>query len=166
MPRLPELDEFLDEDLTIPLKSVTHPLGRDYTVAAPDIETVLWLKQQMRVGQAVAEGRREPDAAELDNDEEIAFMRRVMGPAYDEMIADGVKSPSIQRVLSAVIAWMLSDSEDATDVWTGKAQAEAKKENRAERRKASRGSGSKKKTGTGAGSSSRQDSTSSTKTPR
>ncbi|MEU6858825.1 hypothetical protein AB0B28_08130 [Glycomyces sp. NPDC046736] len=172
MPRLSELDALLDEDLTISLRSTAHPEGRDYVREAPSMDDVLWLKGEMRVGQAIAEGRRDPDDdGELNDEEEHAFMRRVMGPAYDEMLTDGVRAPALQRALQATITWMLADADDAADVWSGKAQAEAR-ENRAERRakaktkkSTSRGSGSKKKTGGGAGGASRRGSTSSTKNP-
>jgi hypothetical protein len=167
MPRLSELDEFLDEDLVIPLKSKQHPQGRDYIVEAPDADTGLWLQQQMKIGAAIYDGRLDPDEGELDEDEERDFLRKVFGPnTFDEMMSDGVKWPSMKRAGQAALAWILADSERAEQAWQGKAPEEPEPANRAERR-ATRKSGSKKKTGTGAASgSNRRASTSGTNPPR
>lgn len=173
MPRLPELDEFLDEDLEIPIKSKNHPEGKVYVREAPDTDTVLRIKKDLRIGQEIAEGRRDPEDGDMEDEEEQEFIRLVLGPAYDEMREDGVKWPSINRALAAALAWIVSDADDATDVWTGKALAEAKEDrdlNRAERRaelRKNRASGSKKKASSGAASTGRKTtSTSGTKTRR
>lgn len=145
MPRLSLHDAVLDEDLVIPLRSKKHPDGKDYTVPAPDAETGLWLQEQARIGAQIAEGMRDAKDGDLDDVAEKELYRKIMGPAFDEMLEDGVKFPSIKLAGQAVFAWALSDAEDAEDVWSGKAKAEAKA-NRAERRKKTkaRGSGSRK----------------------
>jgi hypothetical protein len=147
MPRLSPLNELLDEDLTVPLRSTAHPDGKDYVIPAPDAETGLWLQEQARIGAQIYEGLREATEGDLDDMEEKSFYRKIMGPAFDEMIADGVKWPSIKRAGSAIMAWALSDADDAEDVWSGKAKEEAKAnraERRAKKKTKARASGSKR----------------------
>jgi hypothetical protein len=145
MPRLSLHEELLDEDLVIPLRSKKFPDGKDYTIEAPDAETGLWLQEQARIGVQIQQGTRDATDGDLNDMEEREFYLKVMGPAFEEMLADGVKFPSIKRAGQAAFAWALSDAEDAEDVWSGKAKAEARA-NRAERRKKTkaRGSGSKR----------------------
>lgn len=105
-----------------------------YAVPSPDAKTGLWLAGLADIGARAARGD-EVDAKalakiRLDDNEERTLYQRVLGNAYDEMVADGVKWTALQRMgQDAYLCFALS--QEVADVALGEAPARA---NRATRR--------------------------------
>jgi hypothetical protein len=93
------------EDPTLDL-----PVGdKTYSVPSCDAPTGLWVTGMM-TGAA-----EEP--VELDDDDERNLYQRVLGPVYDEMLADGVPWPAFKRVGSAVLLWIAFGEGAAERYW-------------------------------------------------
>lgn len=164
---LRDLQSFLEDDgleYPLPASSFGDPArysqGKTYKVPSPDAKTGLWLTATVdliaRVVQG-ADGDAEPSAEEvaslkLDDNEEASLYKRVLGPVYDEMIADGVKWTVLQKVgQDAYLCFAISSEQaDVALQSLGKAQP-----NRQQRRAAARTAGRK----------SRRASTATTPTP-
>ena len=100
---LSEVIAFLDEGHEyVGIKSERHPEGRTYRVPPPNAQTGLWLSTLAELGTVAASGGNlsAQDVADLtfDDDEEKPFYRRVLGSAYDEMVADKVSWPALQAI--------------------------------------------------------------------
>lgn len=129
---------FEDGALTYPgVPSTAHPAGKTYTVPSPDAKTGAWLSAIADLGVMAANGAKlsEQDASQLklDDDKQRTFYQRVLGSAYDEMLADGVSWAMLQLVGDDAYLCFGMD-EDVADLVLaslGKAQA---RENRATRR--------------------------------
>lgn len=91
-----------DDSVTIAIPSEKHPDGKDYTFAAPDIDTGLQLSAIAQLGVKAGSGGEltEADLAkvDLDDDAETDLYRQVMGATYDELVADRVSWTRLQRV--------------------------------------------------------------------
>ena len=103
-----ELDDvfaFLDDDAIHlpPIPSRDHPEGKRYDVPSPPAEIGMRLTalaeiaRKRRAGLNVTEG----DVARLhiSDEEEPEFMAQVLGPTFEEMMADGVSWTRIQRTM-------------------------------------------------------------------
>lgn len=100
---LSEVLAFLDEGHEYPgVKSERHPDGHTYRVPPPSAKTGLWLSTIAELGTVAATGGKltasDVAALHLDDDEERTFYQRVLGPAYQEMLDDGVSWPALQAI--------------------------------------------------------------------
>ncbi len=72
--------------------------GKTYTVPEASVETWLWLKviydRAPKPGQDQPEG--DAEAEDLANTPETEMHKRVLGPVYDEMAADGVSMREVR----------------------------------------------------------------------
>lgn len=174
---LRDLSEFLDEGLVYPLPASAFtveagaeprfPDGKTYTVPSPDAKNGLWLTAMADLAVKATTGGKVSDAdlnrLKLDDDEERTFYQRVLGTAYDEMLADGVKWTALQTIgRDAYLCFAMSqDAADRVLAQTLAGQGEAlARANRATRRATTR---TAKKT---AGSRSRRASTAATGSAR
>ncbi len=144
-------DYFDDGALDYPgVPSRAFPEGKSYRVPGPEAKTGLWLTAIADLGVKKASGKElsEADTASLtlDDSEEITWYRRILGPAYDEMIADGVKMSVLKRIGDdAYLCFSLSvDVADVVLRASGKASARA---NRATRRATGTGTTRRRKAG-------------------
>lgn len=118
-----DLAAFLTDDALKlpPIKSRKHPNGKSYSVPSPDAETGLWLSSVANIGMLAASGQtdalseQQKQSIELDDDDERNFHQRVLGTAYDEMLADGVPWVVLQRLSSYVFTYYGVSPEVAND---------------------------------------------------
>jgi hypothetical protein len=146
---LRDLQAFLEDDgLEYPLQASAfgdpskHPDGKTYRVPSPDAKTGLWLTALADLGVRASQGGDlAPDdlaSLKLDDDKERSLYQRVLGPVYDEMVADGVKYTALQTVAQDAYLCFAMSSEIADGALEslGKAQP-----NRRQRRAAKRPAG-------------------------
>lgn len=148
---LRDLAAFLEDDgLDYPLPAsafgdpTRFPDGKTYKVPSPDARTGLWLSGLFDIGAKAAAGTKvsadDLSAVRLDDNEERSLYRRVLGSAYDEMLVDGVKWTTLQRIgQDAYLCFAAStDLADAALTSLGKAPV-----NRTQRRGAKKAAGSR-----------------------
>lgn len=139
---LDDLFNFLDDDtLTIPgIRSREFPDGKAYSIPSPDAETGMRLSVLAEIGTKIKQGVQVSDRDKMrlhfDDDEERDFAQQVLGPVYEEMLADGVSWVRIQRVTQYAYVHFAFSPEAAQEaarrgVFAGKAPARG---NRAQRR--------------------------------
>ncbi|MER6505900.1 hypothetical protein ABT158_03765 [Nonomuraea sp. NPDC001636] len=110
MAQFRDLDEFFDDSLPLPIG------GKTYRVPPADAETGLFCQRLMTAGIAAANGTQ-VDAAQLDDQGETDLYRRVLGTAYDEMIADRVSWPRIKHAGITAFLWIAGDTDTAAKYW-------------------------------------------------
>lgn len=127
---LSEVIAFLDEGHEyVGIKSERHPEGKTYRVPPPNAQTGLWLSTLAELGTVAASGGNlsAQDVADLtlDDDEEKPFYRRVLGPAYDEMVADKVPVEFVTRAFLTALADFQTGREMAEVTWEAGLDPEA-----------------------------------------
>jgi hypothetical protein len=147
-----DLTEFLEDD-SIVLEGIAgtkYPDGKAYRFASPDAKTGLWLKNLIEFGVRANLGLPVEDGTvgklQLDDDEERDMYVRVMGPTYDELVADGVSWSRLQRVFGLLLRHYGS-GQDIAGAIAGEAEA---RPNRATRRAAKKTVGSSSSRASGA----------------
>ena len=70
----------------------------------------------------------------LDDDQEEEFKHSLLGPAYDEMIADGVSWQAMRVVVNTVMVWTTNGIEAAEAAWEAAMVKAPKAPNRAQKR--------------------------------
>jgi len=132
MTDLKQLGSFLDPILAVPYR------GKTYQIPAVDAETGLRLQKLVAAGVRTAlDGEIDPATIELVNDaDEKGFYETLLGPVYDELIADGASSPAVKFIGQTALMWHAQDFEMAETFW--KAEGKAPAPNRAQRRTATR----------------------------
>lgn len=137
MPTFAPLNAFLDE-----LDGITLPVGdKSYLIPAPDARLGL---EVMRLIDLVSDA---VNGQEIDSDDERVqqvlaaeeraggdLIARILGPALDEMVEDGVKWPVVQHVFGTALTWISQGSEQAARYWLNGGGATGKAPNRATRR--------------------------------
>lgn len=99
-----DLSAFFDDGaLDYPgVPSRAHPEGKTYRVPSPDAQTGLWLATLADIGRKAAVGgtltKLEEASLKLDDEQEQTLYQRVLGNAYDEMLADGVPWTVLKRI--------------------------------------------------------------------
>lgn len=150
-----DLSAFFDDDgLEYPgVPSRAHPGGKTYRVPSPDAATGLRLTAVANIGLRASSGgelsAKDRDAVNLADDEEEDLYRKVLGPVYDEMVADGVKWMLLQRVAQdAFLTFTVSPevADAALQVVPGKAETSRGGSTRPTTRRAA---GSKSSAGSG-----------------
>lgn len=131
-----DLDEFFDDSLRLPVA------GKTYVIPAPDAEVGLLCQRLMHAGLAAEQGQavdgeelNKLAAVVLNDDEEKDLYKRILGPVYDELFADGVKWPRIQHVGATALVWVAAGKDAALKHWESGA-GEVPAPNRATRRAA------------------------------
>lgn len=105
----------IDEDPVLRLP--VH--GKTYVVPSPDARTGLWATSMMQAGAAVFAGVTPDEDArlQLDDDEERDVYRRILGPVYDELLADKVPWSTFKRVGTTALVWVTLGEEAAERAW-------------------------------------------------
>jgi hypothetical protein len=118
MAKFKDLDDFFNDGLELPVG------GKLYKIPAPDGETGLYCQRLAEAGVAAAQGKNVPEA-ELDDVRELDLYKRVLGPVYDELFADGVKWPRIKHVAITTFMWIVGNDEAAVAYWEKGPEAQA-----------------------------------------
>ncbi|MGE9695914.1 DUF7426 family protein [Streptomyces sp. CH6] len=105
------LGDLLGDGLTLPVDE-----EHVYTVPPPSAETGLRVQALMRA-VAIAHDGGEPDAAVLDDAAERDTYADVLGPAYGQMITDGVSWPVLKHSAMTAMVWITQDREAAERYW-------------------------------------------------
>lgn len=155
---LRDLDDVLGEGtLDLPIG------GKVYRVRDPDAETGI-LCARLMLDTVRAVDADDPDALpdDLANTDEPSFYRRVLGPVYEDMLADGVPYSRLKLAVQTAVLWIAHGRDAAETYWerggsAGEAPAPNRKSRRASggtgqstRKRGSTG-GTTSPTGTGAG---------------
>ncbi|MFK0217948.1 hypothetical protein ACIQWN_07095 [Streptomyces vinaceus] len=143
-----ELGELLDESIELPVA------GRLYAVPAPSAEIGLRTQALIHAAAVAADGGR-PDEQVLGDAAERDLYRDVLGPAHDEMIADGVKWPTLKHAAITAMVWIAQDKTAAERYWTAAGDPSRLAPNRAARRSQSGAASSTPSRGSTSGTSTR-----------
>lgn len=146
-------DGFLDDDdLVLPaIASTKYPKavgGKVYTVPQPSAKdgarfaALGQIMARMAAKQDVTE--RDVKRLQMDDAEEMDFLRDALGPTYDEMVEDGVNFQRIKvagnyAFVSFAFSQSQADQMAEAGVLTGKAVPSAAPANREGRRAAAKG---------------------------
>ncbi|BCJ64152.1 DUF7426 family protein [Polymorphospora rubra] len=143
-------DKYVDPTLTLTVRA-RDGVERTYVIPEPSAELGLWCQTVASVYGQITESST-PDqvkaaVASLNNMPELetglTVAQRVMGSAFDAMLADGVSHPRIEHCASTVFAWIVRGEKAAIRAWRmGGGSGEAPGPgNRAERRAAEKTGG-------------------------
>lgn len=101
-----DLNEVFDGALRLPIN------GKQYVVTPPSAADGLLLEAMKSMSEAVRAGKQVPPAhqaavlAATETHEHLDMHRLALGPAYDEMIADGVNYMMLKHAgLTAFVHW-------------------------------------------------------------
>lgn len=132
--QLKELSEAIaDGALDFPIN------GKVYTAPAVSAQTGLEAQRFMHLGRiegkhaqeaqaARAAGKPIPDEPELDDEDQAvlddwtqpeALFEKMLGPALDEMYADDVPFPMVQRAAQTMFMYITSGEDAAAQAWAG-----------------------------------------------
>lgn len=138
---LHDLDQYFEPGLTLTVQ------GHQYTVPLPSAELGLWCQRVATAAGAInaASSDAEIQAAvaqveklpELDGD--LTLAQRMLGPAYDQMVAARVPHPYLEFCGATAYVWTVAGEEAAERFWIAGGRPEALRptpNNRAERRAA------------------------------
>lgn len=110
-----ELDEFFDDTLELPIR------GKIYKIPSPDGETGLWCQRVFEVGARVESGQKVPASQsaklQLNDNDERELYDRVLGPAKQEMLDDGLTWARISAAAQTAIIWIATDRTTAEKYW-------------------------------------------------
>lgn len=127
-----DLDEFFADFLELPIG------GKTYRV--PDVPAAdgLWAQ---RIVEEIRKAKRagDADAGKLDDGDERLLYQRMLGPVFDEMMADGVGWSKVTHAGMTAFIWATNDREAAEKYWESGGDPEAlgsagSTQNRASRR--------------------------------
>jgi hypothetical protein len=109
-----DLDAVFDDTLPLPTG------GKVYVVPAPDAELGLWCQRMISAGLMIQAGQTPPDnmpKLTLDDSDEEALYRRMLGDTYNELINDAVSWPRIQLIGQTALLWIGSGRPLAEEFW-------------------------------------------------
>lgn len=110
-----DLDEFFDDTLRLPIG------GKTYVIASPDAETGLWCQRMLSTAAVVSGGAQlsEDDVSSLvlDDEQELDLFKRILGPTYDEMVADKVSWERLKHAGTTAFMWAAGNKDTAEEFW-------------------------------------------------
>ncbi|PSK95767.1 hypothetical protein CLV30_12819 [Haloactinopolyspora alba] len=118
MTEFPDVSEFLAPDLVLPYR------GKKYRVPAPPAKAGMRIQAYWSLGVAVHAGatpREDQAKALLGDDEEAGFYQDTLGPAYEEMVEDGVPLPVLRHAAITALFDVVHGRQAAQDYWTSPA---------------------------------------------
>jgi hypothetical protein len=121
MPQFAPLESFLDDSLTLPIQ------GKEYVIKSPDSEVGLWVIKMREIVRATARGVQLDDAdVEFMNsyselNDEAALQHRILGDAFDQMLADKVPWEYVKVATGTAMAWIAEDRAAAERFWANAA---------------------------------------------
>lgn len=155
------LDELLDESIRLPLPG-RDGTRREYAIPSPPAEDGLLVERIIGEFRQAARENTRPDLEFLNDDEERDLYRLVLGPAYDEMVENGVPWAWLKHASMTAMVWISTGTQAAENYWATKGgRPEPQAPNRATRRASTR-----KGSSPAAKSTPKRGSQSGTSTPR
>ena len=109
------LNEVFDGRLALPGKD-----GKIYHIPEPDAELGAWCTAMFTAGVAITMGDEPPagvPSLQLDDDDEMALYRRVLGDTLDELQADGYGHATIKHFGQTAFIWIAVGQESAEAFW-------------------------------------------------
>lgn len=116
-----DLSDFWAEGLPLTIK------GKDYVIPEPSAELGLYVQsifsaagavaKTVVTGESVAEATKA--ASHLDDAQETNLYRRMLGPVYDELIADGASWRVLRHVGQTAMFWIAIGEDAARAYWQG-----------------------------------------------
>lgn len=113
--RFGQIEDFARDEITLPID------GTEYTIPGPDAQTGLLVTRLMTLAADAAQG------ADLDGDQRVELvledaderdlMVRVLGPAFDQMIAGNVRWSMMQHAMQTAMVWISQGSDAAELYW-------------------------------------------------
>lgn len=128
------LDDFFDAALELPIGK------KVYRIPSPSADVGLYVQRLMEAAAWINDGQLPPGDApklKLNDDEEVDLYQVVMGPAMDEMKADGVLWSKIMLAAQTAFIWIGAGDAAAEAFWASSGDPKAvsmQANNRAERR--------------------------------
>lgn len=150
MPSL-DLQTYLEDDQLV-LQGVcsdAHPDGKAYTIASPSAKTVLQLKRMMQLWGSENDTELSKDDIEAlaalttgEDGQPVDIVARIMGPAYQQMLDDGVSGQRMEKIANIVLTYYGRNSQLARQIVDAVGESQARP-NRKTRRAAGQRAGSK-----------------------
>ena len=95
--------------------------GKTYTVPSPSAATGLFVQQVMGVAANVQAGNEVDDQSlaslTLDDAQEKNLYKRLLGPVYDEFVADELSWEHIKHAGTTCMIWVAQDRDAAEAFW-------------------------------------------------
>ncbi|MFD8611081.1 hypothetical protein [Streptomyces sp. NPDC059631] len=154
-----ELGALLDAGLPLPIGD------RIYVVPPPSAEVGLRVQRVMQAAATAANGGQISETV-LDDVAEMDLYRDVLGTAYAEMIAAGVKWPMLKHCAMTAVAWIMQDEDAAERYWNSGGDPSQLAPNREARRSSSAQAGTTRSRGSGSSTTSQGKSGGGKKRPR
>lgn len=114
-----DADELFQPWLELPIG------GKKYRIPAASIETGIYCQGIVKLGTAARMGAElspaEISSLKLDDDQERTFNQRLLGTAYEEMLADQVAWEKLCHAAKTAFAWITRDRAAAEAVWNAAA---------------------------------------------
>jgi hypothetical protein len=156
-----DFGEYLSDD-RLPLDNICtpkHENGKTYYVPSPSAKFALQLRRMMELWGGMDESeQRAPNDEDIktllemstnEAGEPVEFHRKLLGPVYDELVADGLSAERLTRVSNVVMAYYAHGEQVARALLAGPGKPSARP-NRATRRTAKKTAGSRSRQGSGA----------------
>lgn len=110
-----DLDEFFDSSLRLPVR------GKTYVIPSPDARTGLWCQRIIALAGKAKDGElTDDDAAQLklDDEEERNLFERLLGPAFEEMLADNLPWEHVKHCGMTALMWAAGNTDQAEAYWS------------------------------------------------
>lgn len=130
------LDELLDEfiELPVPIGDREAKKIKRYRIESPSALDGLQLERITNVAVQLASGGENVNTEMLDDDQERDLYKMLLGPVFDEMLADGVKWVWLRHASLTCLMWVSSGLETAEKFWGAAGDPERMAPNREARR--------------------------------
>lgn len=110
-----DLADVFDPDLRLPINGKTYVIPPPSAAVGLRLEALQALVNAAKSGARLSE--REVKALRLDDEQELNLYQSTLGPAYDQMVADGVSFPALKRAgMTAYLFWTQGE-ESAERYW-------------------------------------------------
>lgn len=120
-----DLDELLEPWLDLPIR------GKTYRIHSVDATTGLWCQRVVELAVRAKAGADISDdqltGLQLDDDQEKDFQQKILGEAYDELLADKVSWAHLKHAALTAFTWTVRDRAAAEEFWARGGRPEAKR---------------------------------------
>lgn len=131
-----DLDELLEPWLDLPIS------GKKYRIHSVDATTGLWCQRVVEVAMRAQVGADISEdqllGLQLDDAEELQFHQRLLGEAYEDMLADKVPWEHLKVAGMTAFTWTVRDRAAAEEFWARGGRPEARRPAPQDRRPAAK----------------------------
>ncbi|WP_242908669.1 DUF7426 family protein [Actinomadura terrae] len=110
MAEFEDIDEVFDSSLTLPIN------GKKYRIPPVSGLDGLWAQRVVEEIRKAKNGG-DVDAGKLNDGDERLLYQRMLGPVFEEMLADGVKWDRISHAGMTMFLWTTATHDDAESYW-------------------------------------------------